>query len=142
LPSPPDLINLQILPSTPQMDAAHTQTVAQAVAAATQQAQQAAQQQHAPSPPVQAPQQSSTIDNLTCQWQGCGERTDSAESLYVSLRPTALCLALMRRPLIPSTSLTSQFVGPRLRETCWPQEHQQPQLDLSVGRMPHNHCQA
>ncbi|KAF2486564.1 hypothetical protein BDY17DRAFT_245803 [Neohortaea acidophila] len=51
------------------------QTVAQAVQAATQQAQQAQQglQQHAPS---------STIDNLTCQWQGCGERCDSAESLY------------------------------------------------------------
>lgn len=58
------------------------QTVAQAVQAATQQAQQAASQ---PSPPVQAPAaaQTSTIDNLTCQWQGCGERCDSAEALYV-----------------------------------------------------------
>lgn len=68
----------------PLMDASTPQTVAQAVQAATQQAQQAASQ---PSPPVQAPTltQSSTIDNLTCQWQGCGERCDSAESLYVCL---------------------------------------------------------
>ena len=61
------------------------QTVAQAVQAATQQAQQAAASQNAASPPVQAaPTQSSTIDNLTCQWQGCGERCESAEALYVS----------------------------------------------------------
>lgn len=66
------------------------QTVAEAVAAATQQQQAAAQQAqqliNQPSPPVQPVQsaQSSTIDNLTCQWQGCGERCDSAEALYVS----------------------------------------------------------
>lgn len=64
------------------------QTVAEAVAAATQQQQAAAQQAQQlisqPSPPVQPVQtQSSTIDNLTCQWQGCGERCDSAEALYV-----------------------------------------------------------
>jgi hypothetical protein len=63
------------------MDASSTpQTVAQAVQAATQQQQQQISQ---PSPPVQSAQ-SSTIDNLTCQWQGCGERCDSAEALYVS----------------------------------------------------------
>lgn len=65
------------------MDPSQTpQTVAQAVQAATQQAQQAVS--HA-SPPVQLPQAlaTSTIDNLTCQWQGCGERTDTAETLYV-----------------------------------------------------------
>jgi hypothetical protein len=56
------------------------QTVAQAVQAATAQQQQ---QLNQPSPPVQA--QSSTIDNLTCQWQGCGERCDTAEALYVSI---------------------------------------------------------
>lgn len=58
------------------------QTVAQAVQAATQQAAQAAA-----SPPVQAPQttSTSTIDNLTCQWQGCGERCENAEALYVSI---------------------------------------------------------
>jgi hypothetical protein len=65
------------------------QTVAEAVAAATQQQQAAAQQAQQlisqPSPPVQQVQNaSSTIDNLTCQWQGCGERCDSAEALYVS----------------------------------------------------------
>lgn len=69
-------------------------TVAQAVARATQEQQQqqqaatAEQAQHLinqPSPPVQPVQNaSSTIDNLTCQWQGCGERCDSAEALYVS----------------------------------------------------------
>lgn len=58
------------------------QTVAQAVQAATA-AQQAAQQQQ--SPPVQASSApTSTVDNLTCQWQGCGERCDTAEALYVS----------------------------------------------------------
>jgi hypothetical protein len=56
------------------------QTVAQAVQAATAQQQQ---QLNQPSPPVQV--QSSTIDNLTCQWQGCGERCDTAEALYVSI---------------------------------------------------------
>ncbi|KAK4548597.1 hypothetical protein LTR36_009507 [Oleoguttula mirabilis] len=64
------------------MDPSQTpQTVAQAVQAATQQAQQAVS--HA-SPPVQLPQAlpTSTIDNLTCQWLGCGERTDTAETLY------------------------------------------------------------
>lgn len=65
------------------------QTVAEAVAAATQQqqaAQQAQQLINQPSPPVQPVQnvQTSAVDNLTCQWQGCGERCDSAESLYVS----------------------------------------------------------
>ncbi|KAK1078010.1 hypothetical protein LTR33_007598, partial [Friedmanniomyces endolithicus] len=62
------------------MDAQTPQTVAQAVQAATA-AQQAAQQQ---SPPVQlsSATPSSSVDNLTCQWQGCGERTDTPESLY------------------------------------------------------------
>lgn len=65
-----------------KMDQQTPQTVAQAVQAATQGAVSQ------PSPPVQpvqqVPQSSSTIDNLTCQWQGCGERCDSAEALYVS----------------------------------------------------------
>ncbi|KAL9086341.1 MAG: hypothetical protein Q9159_004241 [Coniocarpon cinnabarinum] len=37
-----------------------------------------------PGQPAQA-QHASGFDNLTCQWQGCGERSDSAESLYVSI---------------------------------------------------------
>jgi heterodisulfide reductase subunit A-like polyferredoxin len=69
-----------------------SQTVAEAVAAATQQQQAAAQQAQQlisqPSPPVQ--NSSSTIDNLTCQWQGCGERCDSAELLYVSVHAILL----------------------------------------------------
>ncbi len=66
------------------MDANATpQTVAQAVQAATQQQQQQQQQQLNQPSPVAA--QSSAIDNLTCQWQGCGERCDSAEALYVSI---------------------------------------------------------
>jgi len=74
------------------------QTVAEAVAAATQQQQAAAQQAQQlisqPSPPVQPVQNaSSTIDNLTCQWQGCGERCDSAEALYVSQYPSRLVVA-------------------------------------------------
>jgi hypothetical protein len=72
-----------------------SQTVAEAVAAATQQQQAAAQQAQQlisqPSPPVQPVQNSSsTIDNLTCQWQGCGERCDSAELLYVSVHTILL----------------------------------------------------
>jgi len=58
------------------------QTIAEAVqAAAAQQQQQASQ----PSPSVQpvSGTPSSAIDNLTCQWQGCGERCDTAELLYV-----------------------------------------------------------
>ncbi|KAK4551438.1 hypothetical protein LTR86_011169 [Recurvomyces mirabilis] len=57
------------------------QTVAQAVQATTA-VHQAAQQQHQ-SPLVQPPSvPASAINNLTCLWQGCGERTDTAESLY------------------------------------------------------------
>jgi hypothetical protein len=68
---------LRDMDSTPQ-------TVAQAVQAAAQ----AAASQSSPVP-VQAPQttSTSTIDNLTCQWQGCGERCDNAEALYV--RPSS-----------------------------------------------------
>ena len=64
------------------MDPSQTpQTVAQAVQAATQQAAQQAQSPQPVQPPQATP--TSTIDNLTCQWQGCGERTDTAEALYV-----------------------------------------------------------
>ncbi|QIW95519.1 hypothetical protein AMS68_001037 [Peltaster fructicola] len=67
------------------MDPSTPQTVAQAIEAATQQqAQQQAQQSQQlshPSPPLQS-HQSSGIDNLVCQWQGCGERLDNAENLY------------------------------------------------------------
>jgi len=94
-----------------------SQTVAEAVAAATQQQQAAAQQAQQlisqPSPPVQPVQNtSSTIDNLTCQWQGCGERCDSAELLYVSfstIKPDAHDrLPSLRRHLL------TNFPGPRV----------------------------
>lgn len=74
-------------------------TVAEAVARATQEqqqqqaaaAQQAQQLINQPSPPVQPVQNaSSTIDNLTCQWQGCGERCDSAEALYVCISSSSI----------------------------------------------------
>ncbi|KAK8213628.1 hypothetical protein M8818_002932 [Zalaria obscura] len=47
-----------------------------------QQAQQAQDVQPVPVAPAQ-PSQSTTIDSLTCQWAGCGERTTTPESLYV-----------------------------------------------------------
>ena len=46
---------------------------------ATQQLQQAAA-----APPT--PTTSGPIDNLQCQWVGCGERAASAEQLYVSVK--------------------------------------------------------
>jgi len=81
--------SIQLHPTPSKAASKMEQTVAEAVAAATQQQQAAAQQAQQlisqPSPPVQPVQNaSSTIDNLTCQWQGCGERCDSAEALYVS----------------------------------------------------------
>jgi len=112
------------------MDAAHTQTVAQAVAAATQQAQQAAQQQHAPSPPVQAPQQSSTIDNLTCQWQGCGERTDSAESLY-----DHVCERHVGRKSTNNLNLTCQWGA--CRTTTVKRDHITSHIRVHVPLKPH-----
>jgi hypothetical protein len=67
------------------MDSQQAVTVAEAVAAAANAQQQQQQQQGSPSvQPVQGTP-SSAIDNLTCQWQGCGERCDSAEALYVRL---------------------------------------------------------
>lgn len=47
---------------------------------ATQQ-QQAQQVQQLPQAPLSPP--SGHIDNLTCQWVGCGERSISPEALYV-----------------------------------------------------------
>lgn len=96
------------------------QTVAEAVAAATQQQQQAAQQAQQlisqPSPPVQpVTNASSTIDNLTCQWQGCGERCDSAEALYVGI----------------SLSLSSQLQS---RASCKPCA--QPAFDVANADVP------
>jgi hypothetical protein len=65
------------------------QALAEVVAATTQQQQVAVQQVQPPvsqsSSPAQPVQnECSTIDNPICQWQGCGERCDRAEALYVS----------------------------------------------------------
>jgi hypothetical protein len=66
------------------------QTVTEAAAAAApqqqttiQQGQQLVSQPLRPIHPVQSA--SLTIDNLICQWQGCGERCDGADALYASL---------------------------------------------------------
>jgi hypothetical protein len=66
------------------------QTVTDAATAAApqqqttaQQGQQLVSQPSQPTHPVQSA--SLTIDNLVCQWQGCGERCDSADALYASL---------------------------------------------------------
>lgn len=54
---------------------------AQVVQVATQQ-QQAQQSLQLQQPHVQFSVQSNAITNLTCQWQKCGERCESAEALY------------------------------------------------------------
>ncbi|KAF7197221.1 pH-response transcription factor [Pseudocercospora fuligena] len=105
------------------------QTVAQAVQAATAQAQQAASQ---PSPPVQAPQttQSSTIDNLTCQWQGCGERCDSAEALY-----DHVCERHVGRKSTNNLNLTCQWGA--CRTTTVKRDHITSHIRVHVPLKPH-----
>jgi len=111
------------------MDSSTPQTVAQAVQAATQQAQQAASQ---PSPPVQAPSttQSSTIDNLTCQWQGCGERCDSAESLY-----DHVCERHVGRKSTNNLNLTCQWGA--CRTTTVKRDHITSHIRVHVPLKPH-----
>ena len=112
------------------MDASSTpQTVAQAVQAATQ--QQANQISH-PSPPVQAPQsaQSSTIDNLTCQWQGCGERCDSAEALY-----DHVCERHVGRKSTNNLNLTCQWGA--CRTTTVKRDHITSHIRVHVPLKPH-----
>ncbi|KAI6795207.1 hypothetical protein KC332_g12964 [Hortaea werneckii] len=110
------------------------QTVAQAVQAATQ---QAAQQQSAPqpSPPVQAPQAPvatapSTIDNLTCQWQGCGERCDTAESLY-----DHVCERHVGRKSTNNLNLTCQWGA--CRTTTVKRDHITSHIRVHVPLKPH-----
>jgi len=118
------------------MDAVH-QTVAQAAAAATQQAAQQQQQQqqpqqHASSPQVQLPHQhqTSTIDNLTCQWQGCGERTDSAESLY-----DHVCERHVGRKSTNNLNLTCQWGS--CRTTTVKRDHITSHIRVHVPLKPH-----
>ncbi|KAL1591249.1 hypothetical protein WHR41_00062 [Cladosporium halotolerans] len=112
------------------------QTVAEAVAAATQQQQAAAQQAqqliNQPSPPVQPVQsaQSSTIDNLTCQWQGCGERCDSAEALY-----DHVCERHVGRKSTNNLNLTCQWGA--CRTTTVKRDHITSHIRVHVPLKPH-----
>ncbi|KAK5684910.1 hypothetical protein LTS10_002985 [Elasticomyces elasticus] len=108
------------------MDANTPQTVAQAVQAATA-AQQAAQQ----SPPVQASATpSSTVDNLTCQWSGCGERTDTAEALY-----DHVCERHVGRKSTNNLNLTCQWGA--CRTTTVKRDHITSHIRVHVPLKPH-----
>lgn len=103
------------------MDANSTpQTVAQAVQAATQQQQS----------PVQPSAQSSTIDNLTCQWQGCGERCDSAEALY-----DHVCERHVGRKSTNNLNLTCQWGA--CRTTTVKRDHITSHIRVHVPLKPH-----
>lgn len=77
------------------------QTIADAVAQQINaQAQQNQHTQVASSPAVQQHVQqtpTSAIDNLTCQWQGCGERCDTAEALYVRVQSLLTMFEMLLR---------------------------------------------
>ncbi|SMR51493.1 unnamed protein product [Zymoseptoria tritici ST99CH_3D1] len=107
------------------MDPSTPQTVAQAVQAATQAAA------HQPSPPVQAPSHStSTIDNLTCQWQGCGERCDNAEALY-----DHVCERHVGRKSTNNLNLTCQWGA--CRTTTVKRDHITSHIRVHVPLKPH-----
>ncbi|GAB7358222.1 hypothetical protein MBLNU230_g0374t1 [Neophaeotheca triangularis] len=110
------------------MDQQTPQTVAQAVQAATQGAVSQ------PSPPVQpvqqVPQSSSTIDNLTCQWQGCGERCDSAEALY-----DHVCERHVGRKSTNNLNLTCQWGA--CRTTTVKRDHITSHIRVHVPLKPH-----
>lgn len=99
------------------------QTIADAVAQQINaQAQQNQHAQVASSPAVQQAQQTSTsaIDNLTCQWQGCGERCDTAEALYVRMHPSFTMFEMILRDrnaflrVLPTTlRARQQLIQPR-----------------------------
>ncbi|KAF2717481.1 hypothetical protein K431DRAFT_323139 [Polychaeton citri CBS 116435] len=113
------------------MEQSQAQTVAQAVQAATQQQQQQHQVAQT-SPPVQAPQptQSSTIDNLTCQWQGCGERCDTAEALY-----DHVCERHVGRKSTNNLNLTCQWGA--CRTTTVKRDHITSHIRVHVPLKPH-----
>lgn len=116
------------------MDASTPQTVAQAVQAATQAATQQQSTAAQPSPPVQAPQAtaapSSTIDNLTCQWQGCGERCDTAEALY-----DHVCERHVGRKSTNNLNLTCQWGA--CRTTTVKRDHITSHIRVHVPLKPH-----
>ncbi|OQO03148.1 hypothetical protein B0A48_11403 [Cryoendolithus antarcticus] len=112
------------------------QTVAQAVQAATQAAQahaQAQQQQQAASPPAVQSVSSvptSAVDNLTCQWQGCGERTDNPESLY-----DHVCERHVGRKSTNNLNLTCQWGA--CRTTTVKRDHITSHIRVHVPLKPH-----
>ncbi|KAK5108711.1 hypothetical protein LTR62_007858 [Meristemomyces frigidus] len=111
------------------MDASNTpQTVAQAVAAATAAAQAAAHASPAVQPVSNTP--SSTIDNLTCQWQGCGERTDTAEALY-----DHVCEKHVGRKSTNNLNLTCQWGA--CRTTTVKRDHITSHIRVHVPLKPH-----
>ena len=72
-----------------------------------------------------APLTNSAGENLQCQWQGCGERCSTPETLYVSTKSPSIAQDPNKKLIKPS--------GTCLRAPRRPQIHQQPQPDLSVG---------
>lgn len=134
------------------------ETVAEDVAVAPQKRQASAKQVQQlvsqPSPPVRPVQntQSSTIDELTCRWQGCDERCDSADALYVSRQVKthghgslpAPCRHsfLISKASLTATSAANTLPESRLRTPYRPQEHKQPQPHLPMGRLPYINRQA
>lgn len=68
---------------------------------------------------------SNSNDPFQCLWQGCRERTQSAEALYVC-------------DFFPSFSGTSDSrLGPRVRSSYRSQEHQQSQPEVWMGQLQH-----
>lgn len=78
------------------------------------------------------PSTSGSDDTLLCKWKQCGERADTAESLFVSLVP----------PSPPKSHSLMYHPGPPVREAYRTKEHQQPEPRLWLGGMQHQHCQA
>ncbi len=73
---------------------------------------------------------SNSNDPFQCLWQGCRERTQSAEALYVC-------------DSISSFSGSSDFcLGPRLRSSHRSQKHKQSELEVWMGELQHLRGQA
>merc|ERR1711939_1160512 len=72
----------------------------------------------------------STIDNLTCQWQGCGERCDTAESLY-----DHVCERHVGRKSTNNLNLTCQWGA--CRTTTVKRDHITSHIRVHVPLKPH-----
>lgn len=98
-----------------------------------QQPQDVVPQQQGQAPLVgqsNAPLTNSAGENLQCQWQGCGERCSTPETLYVS-------------PFQPSSQDSNRDLtvlsGTCVRAPRRSKIYQQPKLDMSVGKLPYDH---